>query len=258
MNNLLLQQCDETGTSDCRHPLGVIGIFGLDDLAANSYRAHDVNSIEYLCDNENNGTIGKQKCPILKIYKQINLTSGLVYEANPCSRTKQPKMALCSAPSLRRRVGDPKPIFSSIWRFNWNVQTANWAKRLSLPLQSIHRHPKSSWLDMHFNILQLYSNIKQHHIIITSESYSNLSHIWQSHPFSQHLPKCFSPTTVATGITSSTTGTIAKARPWRLMGSSAQILCHAKHRTGDGLGPSHHLFHLLTHLCWNRRMDKLV
>ena len=47
----------ETSTSDCRHPLGVIGIFGLDDLAANSYHAHDVNSIEYLCDNENNGTI---------------------------------------------------------------------------------------------------------------------------------------------------------------------------------------------------------
>ncbi len=49
MNNLLLQQyvtiCIqwrgmdlqlENGTSDCRHPLGVIGIFGLDDLAANS------------------------------------------------------------------------------------------------------------------------------------------------------------------------------------------------------------------------------
>ena len=46
-----------------------------------------------------------QKCPILKF---TNLNSGLVYEANPCSRTKQPKMAFCSAPSLRRRVGDPK------------------------------------------------------------------------------------------------------------------------------------------------------
>lgn len=35
----------ETGTSDCRHRLGVIGIFGLDDLAANSCHAHDVNNI---------------------------------------------------------------------------------------------------------------------------------------------------------------------------------------------------------------------
>ena len=89
-----------------------------------------------------------------KIYKSVDTC--LVYEANPCSWAKQPKMALCSAPSLRRRedssldhlryrdpkelsewnilkwaqlkpLDQPSQIFINFWfhcnhwRFNWNV-----------------------------------------------------------------------------------------------------------------------------------------
>ena len=79
-----------------------------------------------------------QESQIQKIYKSVETTSCLVYKANPCSWAKHPKMALCSAPSLRRREDssldhlryrDPKELSE------WNILKWAQLKPLDQPSQ---------------------------------------------------------------------------------------------------------------------------